>query len=63
MIAFSSSVDQWQPDLQSVSEDSVSDALQWLSGLKADGSSYLLQALRVSRLKLALQVVWCYLCV
>lgn len=46
-MTFSMSVKHWQQDQVSVSEESISDAAQWLSGLKAEGNSYLLLALKV----------------
>ena len=48
LISFSSSVQQWQQQLVSLSKENIADAVQWLNEIKAEGNSYLLQALQVN---------------
>lgn len=48
LIAYSTSVHPWQQDLVSLSQESISDSLQWLKEIKAEGNSYLLQSFKVS---------------
>ena len=47
-MAFSGSVQQWQPDMMAVNKDTVFEAMQWVQELKTGGNSYLLQPLKVS---------------
>lgn len=48
LIRFASEVVSWKPSLMSTSDDSCQDAVEWVSGFDANGSTRTLQALQMA---------------